>query len=270
MAAWSDASSGDLRPVDPAPHGGGALSRWAAGVTGAGGRDHRDHPGEVHWVEQLHGATVVTVPGPEHREGPKEGPEQGAEGIGTSSASNASGDPGMVAVGEGPGDALVSRAPSVALAVLTADCGSLALGSAEGVFAAVHAGWRGLMQGVVQETVGVMRTLGATDVVGALGPCIHVECYEFSEPDLAAVCGVVGEGGRGRTSSGRPALDIPAAVSATLEACGVSESPGVDACTACHGRYFSHRARRDGERQALLVWAAPGSRPAARSGGPRA
>jgi polyphenol oxidase len=161
-------------------------------------------------------------------------------------------------VRDGVGDALVSAAPSVALAVLTADCASLAMGSAEGVFAAVHAGWRGLMAGVVPETVAVMRTLGATEVSGALGPCIHAECYEFSDAELDAVCAVVGERARGRTSGGRAALDIPAAVSAILAACGVSEVAGADACTACQGGYFSHRARGDAGRQALLVWSVAG------------
>ena len=208
-------------------------------------------------MEQVHGATVVTVTGPG-------GVGGAAEGAGAAEGSGGLGAPGMVSVADGPGDALVSvtgsAVPPVALAVLTADCASLALGSVEGVFAAVHAGWRGLMEGVVQRTVGVMRALGATDVFGALGPCIHAECYEFAEPELAAVCAVVGERARGRTSGGRPALDIPAAVSEALDACGVSETAGADACTACQGRYFSHRARRDGGRQALLVWSAPGAR----------
>jgi copper oxidase (laccase) domain-containing protein len=168
-------------------------------------------------------------------------------------------------VSAGTGDALVSAVPSVALAVLTADCASVALGSREGVFAAVHAGWRGLTTGVVQAAVGAMRVLGATEVVGALGPCIHAGCYEFSPSDLAEVCAIVGEQARGRTSDGRPALDIPAAVSASLTACDVDEIPGVGACTACDDRYFSHRGRRDRGRQALLVWSAPGSaRPPAR------
>jgi copper oxidase (laccase) domain-containing protein len=157
----------------------------------------------------------------------------------------------------GTGDALVSAVPSVALAVLTADCASVALGSREGVFGAVHAGWRGLTNGVVQAAVGAMRDLGATDVVGALGPCIHAGCYEFSRSDLAQACTVLGERARGATSDGRPALDIPAAVSAALTACGVDEVPGVGVCTACDGRYFSHRGRGDLGRQALLVWSAP-------------
>ncbi len=195
--------------------------------------------GEIHWLEQVHGTSVVVVerPGPD--------PEGGR----------------CPTVLSGRGDALVSRVPSVALAVLTADCASVALASTSGVFAAVHAGWRGLTGGVVDEAVTTIRELGATDVVAALGPCIHVECYEFSEPDLASVCAVIGEHARGRTADGRPALDMPAAVSAVLARCGVKETAGVDACTACSPGYFSHRRRGDAGRQALLVWSSAGDRP---------
>jgi copper oxidase (laccase) domain-containing protein len=160
----------------------------------------------------------------------------------------------LVAVCAGPGDGLVSAVRGSALAVLTADCASLALGSEEGIFAAVHAGWRGLVAGVVEATVDAMTAMGASEVVGALGPCIHPECYEFSEADLATVAASYGDSVRGRTSAGRPALALPAAVSAALAAAGAREVGGVDACTACGGGYFSHRARGDTGRQALAVW----------------
>jgi hypothetical protein len=158
----------------------------------------------------------------------------------------------------GPADALAATAPELALAVLTADCASIALGSPEGVFAAVHAGWRGLVAGVVDRATRAMRAMGATEVVGALGPCVHVECYQFSEDDLAAVVAVCGAGARGSTADGRPALDLPAAVASSLVAGGARQVPGLDACTVCGSAYFSHRARGDRGRQALVVWTASG------------
>ena len=202
---------------------------------------------EVHWVDQVHGSTVVVAAA--RTAGPG-GPQ-----------SQSSPDHSVDSFCAGSGDALVSTAPAAAVAVLTADCAAIALGSREGVFAAVHAGWRGLVGGVVEAAVGALRGLGATDVVGALGPCIHAGCYEFSEDDLATVADVYGERVRGRTRSGRPALDVPAAVSAALAAGGAAEAPGIDVCTACAGRYFSHRARAERGRQALLVWSTGGSAP---------
>jgi copper oxidase (laccase) domain-containing protein len=235
-AAWSDASRGDLRPTGGHAAGAAALSRFASDMAATTGAP-------VHLVAtagQVHGAGVLDV----DLGGPDDTPPEG-------------GGPVVRCLAEG--DALVSRDRATALCVLTADCGALALASPEGVFAAVHAGWRGLLAGVVEAAVGRMREQGATDVVGALGPCIHAGCYEFSPSDLDAVAEVYGGSVRGRTAGGRPALDVPAGISAALERAGASGVEGVDACTACAEGYFSHRARRDTGRQALLVWSGPAS-----------
>jgi polyphenol oxidase len=167
-------------------------------------------------------------------------------------AAQAAGDPRT------EGDALVSADPDDRLAMIAADCATIALGSPEGVFAAVHAGWRGLAGGVVEATADAMRAAGATSLAGALGPTVHAECYEFSPADLDRVADRLGDGVRGETSAGRPALDLPAAVGEALHRAGVRAVPGVDECTACSGRHFSHRARKDSGRQALLVWSAGG------------
>jgi polyphenol oxidase len=199
----------------------------------------------VYWVEQVHGTDVITVAG---------GADSGGAADSTGPLDAMGSGAPVTAVFAGDGDALVGVGPGSAVAVLTADCGSIALGSAEGVFAAVHAGWRGLTGGVVEAAVAAMRERGATTVVGALGPCIHPECYEFSPHDLDQVAAVYGDGVRGRTATGHPALDLPAAVSAALMAAGAAEVTGTVACTACGGGYFSHRARADRGRQALVVW----------------
>jgi hypothetical protein len=240
-AAWSDASCGDLRPTGGPDHRGAGLEAWARLATDRA--DGRSPVREVQWVDQVHGSTVVVA----------------ATATG---ARRSPTDPHRVSSrGAGSGDVLVSTAPEVAVVVFTADCAAIALGSREGVFAAVHAGWRGLVGGVVEAAVGAMRGLGATDVVGALGPCIHPGCYEFSEDDLGTVAGVYGERVRGRTGGGRPALDLPATVSGALAAGGAAEAPGISACTACAGGYFSHRARAERGRQALIVWSEGGSVP---------
>ncbi len=155
----------------------------------------------------------------------------------------------------GEGDALVATDPASALAVLTADCAPVALGSPEGVFAAVHVGWRGLLAGVVEAAVGRMRELGAVEVAGAIGPCIHADCYEFDGIGLDQLVAVFGAEVRSRTRTGGPALDLPAAVGAALEAAGATQIPAGGACTGCAGGYYSYRARGDHGRQAMVVWA---------------
>jgi len=235
-----------LRPAGADPGQGVRLEAFARRATAA---DGSGGVSRVHWLEQVHGTDVITVAVTPDSDGVTE-----PTGTGQVDATG-SGVPAMTAVFAGEGDALVGDGPGSAVAVLTADCGSIALGSTEGVFAAVHAGWRGLTGGVVEAAVAAMRERGATNVVGALGPCIHPECYEFSSHDLDQVAAVYGDRVRGRTSAGNPALDLPAAVSAALVAAGVAEVTGTEACTACGGGYFSHRARGDSGRQALVVWA---------------
>ena len=161
--------------------------------------------------------------------------------------------PGRSARGRG-GDALVASAGDGALAVFTADCAALALASPEGVRGAVHAGWRGLVAGVVRAAADAMRREGAGAVVGALGPCIHAECYEFGAEDLAAVESAVGGPVGGVTGRGTPALDLPAAVARAADRAGVDLVHTSPVCTACSPGHFSHRARQDRGRQALLVW----------------
>lgn len=175
------------------------------------------------WVRQVHGASVVVVEAP---------------GAGAGEAA----------------DALVTADPGSALAILTADCAPIALAGDNGSLGAVHAGWRGLVAGVVPAAVDAMRRLGATEVVAALGPCIHAECYQFSPADLDQVAAVLGDGVRSHTIDGHPALDVPAAVRASLTAAGAKLVADEDVCTACSDAYFSHRARREKERQALVVW----------------
>lgn len=96
----------------------------------------------------------------------------------------------IVHVVEGPGvglagDALVTATPGLALEVGTADCLPLLLADLEHrAIAAVHAGWRGTLQRIVEKALGVMRRRFGTQparVLAALGPAIHSCCYQVGE-----------------------------------------------------------------------------------------
>ena len=152
-------------------------------------------------------------------------------------------------------DAAVTTVPGAALAVLTADCAPVALASEDGVVGVAHAGWRGLVAGVIPATVSTMRDAGARGAIRAVvGPCIEAACYEFGVDDLDAVAAVLGDVVRGETAEGRPALDVAAAVRSSLTSAGVEDVDDVGVCTACAGTHFSHRARGDLARQALVAW----------------
>jgi copper oxidase (laccase) domain-containing protein len=158
-------------------------------------------------------------------------------------------------------DAVVGVGTSSCAVILTADCAPVALGSPEGIHGAVHAGWRGLEAGVIEEAVRTMTALGATAVVAGLGPTIHACCYAFGADDLDAVAARVGDEVRSVTSDGAPALDLPAGVRARLRAENVQVVVDVDQCTACGGGSFSYRAHGDEARQALFVWSDAGGGP---------
>lgn len=153
-------------------------------------------------------------------------------------------------------DGLVTARTGAVLCVRVADCGPVVL-VAEGVVGLAHAGWRGLETGVVEATVGAMRTLGAGEVRAHLGPCIHAECYEFGEPELERLAARLGPDVRAETASGTPALDLPVAATLALREAGVADVEVDPTCTACSDRHWSHRARGDMARQAALVWLAP-------------
>jgi purine-nucleoside/S-methyl-5'-thioadenosine phosphorylase / adenosine deaminase len=191
----------------------GALERARAGV----------HPGAWTWLRQVHGARVVVVDRP--------GGSAGEEA-----------------------DAAVSAVDGAVLAMHTADCAVVALWSPDGIVGATHAGWRGLRAGVLERTVETMSRLGATRVQALLGPCIEAACYEFGAAELADIVGALGPGVASRTAQGTTALDLVAGVRAALAGAGVGDvDTSLWCCTACSPRHFSHRARRDVGRSALVI-----------------
>lgn len=134
----------------------------------------------------------------------------------------------------------------VGLVVLSADCLPVALGS-DGVVAMLHAGWRGLAAGVLEEGVRAMRELGAGgEIIALVGPGAGSCCYEVGPEVGAAFTGAHMHGRK---------LDLRALAHERLQAAGVAEVADVAACTICDERFFSHR--REGERagrQGALAW----------------
>lgn len=158
----------------------------------------------------------------------------------------------------GAADALVTASVDRP-AMFAADCALLGLASREGVVAAVHAGWHGLCAGVIEETAAAMGALGASSIQAVRGPCIGPECYEFGLEDLEVVARRYGSSVRGETAGGRPALDLAAGVRAACARAGIELVEEIDSCTACavasdgEAMWFSHRARKDEGRHALVV-----------------
>ncbi|HEX4482235.1 MAG TPA: polyphenol oxidase family protein [Solirubrobacteraceae bacterium] len=142
----------------------------------------------------------------------------------------------------------------IGVAVLSADClpVALAAGGEQPVVAVVHAGWRGLAAGVLEQGAQALRELGASgEIEAAIGPGAGACCYEVG-PEVHAAFGERQQIGR---SGERARIDLRAIARERLLAAGVARVHEADACTICDERFFSHR--RQGEqagRQAGVAW----------------
>jgi copper oxidase (laccase) domain-containing protein len=149
-------------------------------------------------------------------------------------------------------DAAFTTASGVPLSVTTADCAPVVLVAEEGL-AVVHAGWRGLMAGIIATTASALGAVAGEPVATVLGPCIKPGAYEFGNDDLALAVDAFGPTVRGMTEWGAPALDVPAAVAVACERAGWPPPDGDVPCTSGN-RWFSHRTRADEGRQATVAW----------------
>jgi len=182
--------------------------------------------GRFYRARQVHGAGVLEVTSRSHR----------AE------------------VSDEQADALVTAEPGCTVGVVTADCVPVLFacldeaGAARAV-AAAHAGWRGIVGGVLEATVAELRRRCACDPAElrvAVGPCIGVARYEVG-PEVAARFAAL-EGVVDRTRGARPHLDLLAAVRATLLAAGIPPaaiSLPRGLCTHARAELF-YSYRRDG------------------------
>jgi YfiH family protein len=146
-------------------------------------------------------------------------------------------------VDEPPADAVVSAAGGPAAGVLVADCVPVLLADADaGVVAAAHAGWRGLLAGILPATVSAMVARGAAPerIRAALGPAALACCYEVGEQlrrDAAERLPATWA----TTRAGAPALDLRAGCRSVLEAAGVSRVEPAGGCTIEDDRWYSYR-----------------------------
>jgi|HubBroStandDraft_3_1064219.scaffolds.fasta_scaffold104914_2 YfiH family protein len=154
-------------------------------------------------------------------------------------------------------DAVITRRAGQVCAVQVADCLAVLLAVEDGsAVAAAHAGWRGLVAGVLEAVV--MR-LGVAPqrLMAWLGPAIGPRHFEVGEEVRSAFVARAAEAAVAFSANarGRWQCDLPALARQRLAALGVNAVYGGDECTyADAARFFSFR--RDGRcgRMAALVW----------------
>lgn len=182
-------------------------------------------PSDPQWLTQVHGRRVATLSGPS----------------------------------SGSADAAVAFEPGPVAAVLTADCLPVFLASRAGDRVGIaHAGWRGLVLGVVEATVAALATDPA-DLIAWLGPAIGPTAFEVGGEVRRMFVAMQPESDADfRPGRGQKYLaDLPGLARRRLAACGVPAVYGGDLCTATDPtRFYSYR--RDGQtgRMAALIWLA--------------
>lgn len=167
-------------------------------------------------LHQVHSARVVTL------EGPPDGPVQA--------------------------DGMVTRVPGLALGVLTADCQPVLLADPEaGVIGAVHAGWKGALDGILHQVVDAMVALGARreDIRAVIGPTISQRAYEVGPEFLDRFLALDPENARffaGAADPEKAMFDLPAYGLAQLRDAGVGQAEWTRHCTYHDARrFYSYR-----------------------------
>ena len=181
-------------------------------------------------AKQIHSATVVTVTGPWGRPPPE-------------------------------ADALVTSLRGLLIGVVTADCAPVLLADRDArIVGAAHAGWRGALGGVLENTVAAMEALGArrTRIAAAIGPTIAPASYEV-DAALRKRFAADAERFFAPAAAGHWQFDLPGFVADRLQAAGIVAVEDLAEDTyAQPGRFFSfrratHRGEPTGGRQTSVI-----------------
>jgi polyphenol oxidase len=154
-------------------------------------------------------------------------------------------------------DAAFTSASATVCCVMTADCLPILLCDRAGsVVAAVHAGWRGLLNGVIEATIAAMK-VAPMELIAWLGPAIGPKTFEvgndvqtaFTQYDVNARDAFV------TLENGKWLADIYLLARQRLQAIGVTQIHGGDFCTYSDvTRFFSYRRDQTTGRMATLIW----------------
>lgn len=184
-------------------------------------------PQEPRWLKQVHGARVVEA-------------ESLANRV--------------------EADGSVARAPGTVCAILVADCLPVLLTDRTGsIVAAAHAGWRGLAEGIIGNTVTAIRRRGPapSDLLAYIGPGIGPRAFEvgddvyhaYTQRDAEAVAAF------SHHAPGKWLADLFMLARRALEQCGVTRIYGGGLCTFSDpARFYSYRRDKVTGRMAALIW----------------
>lgn len=154
---------------------------------------------------------------------------------------------GRIVWGDVKADAIVTDDPTALIAVRVADCCPVLLSTVDGrVVGAVHAGWRGVVAGVLPAAVRAMRSLSGVEIAAAIGPCISFDAFEVGAEVAEEFRGTFGPAASSLIKAGAAPekwhVDIKAALAEQLRQGGISRFD-IDPCCTVGQKdlFFSHR-----------------------------
>ena len=187
-------------------------------------RESLDVPSEPQWLEQVHSTKAILLPN-------------------------------EVAVPKA--DASYTFENNIVCAVMTADCLPLLITDITGsCVAAIHAGWRGLCDGIIEETINQLPVEPASLLVW-LGPAIGADVYEIGEEvyDAFTKDDVEAKKSFTNTSEKHWLFDIYRLATLRLNRLGVKQIFGGDHCTLSEKeQFFSYRRDNVTGRMASMIW----------------
>ncbi|MCC5962027.1 MAG: peptidoglycan editing factor PgeF [Rhodobacteraceae bacterium] len=145
------------------------------------------------------------------------------------------------------GDGMVTATPGLGLGILTADCQPVLFADTQAqVIGAAHAGWRGALDGVLENTIAAMETLGAARarIQAVIGPCISQAAYEVGPEFLDEFLADDPANARffANGQDGKYQFDLVGFGLHRLRAAGIGDAEWIGQCTYQDpARYYSYR-----------------------------
>lgn len=160
-------------------------------------------------------------------------------------------------------DGSYSSSPDISLAIMTADCLPVLLCNKAGTeVAAVHAGWRGLCDGVIEAAVNQFNCQNA-DIMAYLGPAIGPHAFEVGAEVKQQFVAVNKQSAQyfksvdndsGDKPSDKYLANLNALAKMRLTSLGIEQVFSADICTYTDEEYFSYRRDHQTGRMASFIW----------------
>lgn len=153
-------------------------------------------------------------------------------------------------------DAAITRSSKHPLAILTADCLPITLCTVQGTeIAAIHAGWRGLFNGIIENTLNKMHNK-PKDIIAWIGPAICQKCYETGEEVYTAFTEKYPESSKAfKPANTKWLANLPRIAEMILDEQGIKAVYQSNLCTfEQESEFFSYRRTQQTGRIATLIW----------------